>query len=276
MLRMELHEGWTARVVGHADEAPPEVRDREIAAPVPGTVHAALLDAGLIDDPYFGDNETKIQWIKHVGWQYRCTFTPGSGLLDEERVELVCEGLDTIATVELNGVEVGRSQTMHAAYRFDVREALKQGANELVITFESADRYARQWEAKLGTLPFTPQGRENATPFNFVRKMACNFGWDWGPDLATAGIWKPIRLEAPRHGFTTPRPRASHSRSRSTANPAASSARFTPRLPTTPAGRSATPTSSRPTPATRWASRSCSRTRICGGRTGTGSSRCTR
>ena len=97
-----------------------------------------------------------------------------------------------MATIELNGVLVGQTQNMHRSYRFAVESLLRPGDNELVVTFRSAQAYAEEVRDRLGDLP----GPNSATPepFNFIRKMACNFGWDWGPILVTAGIWQPIRL----------------------------------------------------------------------------------
>ncbi|NJP99006.1 glycoside hydrolase family 2 protein [Streptomyces sp. PLAI1-29] len=79
---------------------------------------------------------------------------------------------------------------MHRSYRFDARAALRGGANRLTVSFRSALEYAEEMERRLGARPHV-----NAHPFNMIRKMACSFGWDWGPDLQTAGIWQPVRLE---------------------------------------------------------------------------------
>ena len=40
-----------------------------------------------------------------------------------------------------------------------------------------------------------PRPHVNAHPYNAIRTMACAFGWDWGPDAVTAGIWRPIGLD---------------------------------------------------------------------------------
>jgi beta-mannosidase len=177
-----LHEGWTLAATGPVDVS-------VVPATVPGCVHTDLLAAGLIPDPYLDDNERALTWIGRTGWEYATTFrwTPGA---PGDRVDLVCAGLDTVATVELNGVELGRTANMHRSYRFDARPALRAGDNELVVRFESAYAYAERWRDTLGARP-----NAYAEPFNFIRKMACNFGWDWGPTLVTAGIWQPIGLQ---------------------------------------------------------------------------------
>jgi beta-mannosidase len=152
------------------------------------------MSAGLIPDPYLGDNEKALQWIGEVDWQYACTFTADAEALEHDRADLVFDGLDTVAAIELNGKRVGQSQNMHHAHRFDAKNALQKGRNQLTVTFRSAVRYARRMMAELGELPHVRY--EYDLPYNFIRKNACNFGWDWGPTLVTCGIWQGARVEA--------------------------------------------------------------------------------
>ncbi len=185
MTRVLLHDGWALRATGGPIPADlPQV----IPASVPGTVHTDLLAAGLIPDPYIDLNESAVAWIGESDFAYdtRFSFTPEG----HERVDLVAEGLDTVATVRLNSVELGRTKNQHRSYRFDVRESVREGDNELTIEFASALRFAREAEARLGARPYS----HHSGPYNAIRKMACNFGWDWGPVLVTAGVWKPIYL----------------------------------------------------------------------------------
>jgi len=187
---LTLSSGWTLELVRAGDGSPTELVGRTLPASVPGCVHTDLLAQGVIPDPLVERNEDLVQWIGEGDWRYRCRFTASPELLAHERVELYCEGLDTVATVEVNGRSVGRAQNMHRPHRFDVAAALRPGDNEVSVTFTSALAYARSQAERLGERP-----RAYPLPFNFIRKMACNFGWDWGPTLVTAGIWKPIRLE---------------------------------------------------------------------------------
>ena len=168
-----LHDGWTLH--------PGEVHD--VPATVPGCVHTDLLAAGLIDDPYIDDNEAMQDWIGRTDWTYRTTFSwlPK----DHARTDLVCDGLDTITTIVVNGSTVGHTANMHRRYRFDVTDLLVAGGNTLEITFTSPYEFAEQLRAKMG-----PRPGAYDEPYQFIRKMACNFGWDWGPDTATAGIWR--------------------------------------------------------------------------------------
>ncbi|MEV4197899.1 glycoside hydrolase family 2 protein [Micromonospora globbae] len=182
-----LHEGWTLRAVP-GPQVPSAIAGRAVPATVPGCVHTDLLAAGLIPDPYLDDNERSLTWIGRTDWIYTTTFDHLPE--DDDRVDLVCAGLDTIATVSLNGVEVGRTENMHRSYRFDVGALLRAGANTLTVRFDSVYRYAEAHRDRLGNRP-----NAYPEPFNFVRKTACNFGWDWGPTLVTAGIWQAIGLQ---------------------------------------------------------------------------------
>ncbi|WP_233712090.1 glycoside hydrolase family 2 protein [Kribbella turkmenica] len=160
-----------------------------VAATVPGEVHTDLLAAGEIPDPFDGDNESALAWIGRTSWSYRTTFDWSA---DGNSVqELVAEGLDTVATVTLNGQELGRTRNQHRSYRFDVTGLLVAEGNELVVDFTGPVTAAEEVQAGFGSWPHT-----NLHPYNALRKMASNFGWDWGPDVATAGIWRPIRIES--------------------------------------------------------------------------------
>lgn len=182
-----LHHGWTVRAL--AGPVPPAVAGRELAAEVPGCATTDLLAAGLVPDPYLDRNEEQFSWIGDTSWLYATRFEaapPAAG----ERVDLVFDGLDTVATVELNGAVLGRTANMHRSYRFDVSPHLHEGGNDLRVTFAAPVPAAREFSAVLGERPAS-----GPVPFNAIRKMACNFGWDWGPALPTSGIWRPVRLE---------------------------------------------------------------------------------
>ncbi len=160
-----------------------------IPATVPGCVHTDLLAAGRIPDPYLDTNEAELGWIGRTAWQYTTTIETGPPA-DGERADLVFEGLDTVCTVSLNGTELGSPRNMHRTHRFDVTDLLVAGSNELVVAFEAQLDAAERLSEEIGPRPYT-----NFHPFNAIRKMACNFGWDWGPDLVTAGIWRPAYLQ---------------------------------------------------------------------------------
>jgi beta-mannosidase len=160
-------------------------------ATVPGCVHTDLRRARAIPDPFRGTNEAGLQWIDEREWEYAADFRIGGDMLGEEVVDLVADGLDTLATVRLNGSLVARTENMFIGYRWDVRRLLRKGRNTLSIRFASATRYIRTH--RLGHTPRDindPVGR-----CTVIRKEQCQFGWDWGPRYVTAGIWQDIRLE---------------------------------------------------------------------------------
>ena len=162
-----------------------------LPATVPGCVHTDLRRAGAIPDHLRGTNEAGLQWIDERAWEYSAEFEAGAALLGEEVVELVADGLDTVATVRLNGTEVARTENMFIGYRWDVKPLLREGPNRLSIRFDSAMRYIRT--ERTGHRP-----REINDPVGgctIIRKEQCQFGWDWGPRYVTAGIWRDIRLE---------------------------------------------------------------------------------
>ncbi len=163
-----------------------------LPATVPGCVHTDLLNAGKIPDPFWGVNETGLQWIEERDWEYKTTFTASAALLAEEVVELIADGLDTVATVTLNGQEIARTENMFISFRWDVKSLLRAGKNELTIRFGSAMAYIRSHRTEHAP-------REINDPVGGctrIRKQQCQFGWDWGPRFVTAGIWRDIRLEA--------------------------------------------------------------------------------
>ncbi|HEY5516309.1 MAG TPA: glycoside hydrolase family 2 protein [Pengzhenrongella sp.] len=187
MNRQELNSGWT--LTGTSGPIPASIAGVTIPAEVPGSVHTDLLAAGLIPDPYLDRVEEDLVWAHRANWRYALEVAAVPADPDE-RVDLVFDGLDTVTTITLNGSVLGGTANMHRGYRFDVRPMLTAGANQLTVDFRSALEHAEEVERELGKRSHT-----NTHPFNMVRKMACSFGWDWGPDLQTAGIWKPVRLE---------------------------------------------------------------------------------
>jgi len=185
---LALHHGWTLAAADPRDRVPAHLRERVVPATVPGCVHTDLLAAGLIPDPLLGNREPELAWIGESDWRYTTTFALDAG--DDERVDLVCAGLDTIAELELNGEPVGNTANMHRSYRFDVTRFLFDGTNELRVTFRSALDHAERRSTELGRRPGA-----YPLPYNMIRKNASNFGWDWGPTFITAGIWLQIWIE---------------------------------------------------------------------------------
>ena len=184
MKQLDLTGSWTLRRVG---------QKKTIPATVPGCVHTDLLAAGEIENPFHRDNEERVQWVGETDWIYERSFdweeTPA-----ELQVLLRCEGLDTLATVYVNDMEVGRADNMYRTWEFDVRHVVCPGRNRIAIRFDSAINHITEKNAGRKvpgwSAPHEPRGRA------WIRKEPCNFGWDWGPVLVTAGIWRQIGIVA--------------------------------------------------------------------------------
>jgi beta-mannosidase len=160
-----------------------------IPATVPGCIHTDLLAAGKIPDPFYRDQEKDVQWVGATDWLYRRTFQVDDSLLARQQVLLRCEGLDTLATIKINGQEVGRTDNMFRTWEFDVKPRLKTGENQIEILIHSAVSFTKNLEDKR-------QENKGVTGRAWLRKQPCQFGWDWAPTLITSGIWKNISLEA--------------------------------------------------------------------------------
>lgn len=166
-----------------------------VAALVPGCVHLDLLRNGQLDDPFYRDNEARQFWIGESDWTYTRSFTVPAGLLRAERVLLRCHGLDTLATITINGTQVGQTDNMYRTWEFDVKALLQPGDNQISVHFAAPMPYLRAMDAEKGVLPWW-SGNERLHGGGWLRKEPCNFGWDWGPKLVTSGIWRSIELIA--------------------------------------------------------------------------------
>ncbi len=166
------------------------VKEEWIDAEVPGTVFSDLLNAGLTVDPFYRDNEDKIQELFLEDYEYIREFEVLSSHIENDEVLLCCEGLDTLADVYLNKQLIANTDNMHRTYKFDIRENLIVGINEIHIVFHSPKKYI-QSKAELSRIPSVLGN----TGVDQIRKAQCAFGWDWGLSLPDSGIWKNIFIE---------------------------------------------------------------------------------
>ena len=168
------------------------------AATVPGCVHTDLLAAGVIEDPFYGRNEKSLQWIGEKDWEYRRIFR----IEDKERlvsnVYMVLEGVDTYAEISINGLPVGTADNMFRTWRFDVRDALKEGENEILIRFESVFRHdmPKYLDAPYRLMAWPNNDQSDIWLSLYARKAGYHYGWDWGPRLITCGLHKAAYIEA--------------------------------------------------------------------------------
>ncbi len=183
MMTQMLHTSWTCTWVEGPEDTPAGVREA-FPAVVPGQVHTDLMRAGLLEDPDVGLGELHQGWIGASTWRYATELTVPDGTS-----ELVFDGLDTIAEVRLSGVLLGATEDQHLRYRFDVSASAGRTV-PLEVTFLPVLPVAEAAATEIGPLP-----RPYEFPYPYVRKSACNFGWDWGPSYVTAGIWRDVRLQ---------------------------------------------------------------------------------
>lgn len=190
--RRLLHSGWRLREIPERD-ASPSTALPELPAEVPGYIHLDLMRAGVIADVSYRMMERSAGWVDEVDWQYETSFT-----VDEPPAyaTLICHGLDTIAVVTLNGEPLGHADNMFVPHAFPVGRRLRAGMNTLTVTLRSALKVGRQRREAWGR-----SGNDALEPDwfmwgarSFVRKAQYMYGWDWGPEPVSGGIWKPVEL----------------------------------------------------------------------------------
>jgi beta-mannosidase len=190
-----LHDGWelsAARWLTPTRKMGYSVLEW-LPATVPGHVHTDLVRHGVISDPFEGMAELGCQWVDEEDFVYRTSFEFKQDANLPARI-LRFEGLDTVARVSLNGELVAEHDDMFVPLEVDVSKRLRDGKNELEVALASATRVGRERRARY----FASEGlASDLLRFEeraFVRKAQYMFGWDWGPRLASAGIWQPVAL----------------------------------------------------------------------------------
>ncbi|EFX05384.1 beta-mannosidase precursor [Grosmannia clavigera kw1407] len=185
-----IDSGWSFKAVGEDDSHRLPVNQ------FPTNIHLDLLAHKKIPNPSVGKNELLVQWVGERQWVYRTTFlTPHTTDNPTEKTVLAFDGLDTFATVVLNGKTILESDNMFLPHRVDVTAEITSagGSNELTITFDNAS--LRGWK-RIDEHPHHKWGCWNGDNSRLaVRKAQYHWGWDWGPTLLTCGPWRPIYLE---------------------------------------------------------------------------------
>ncbi|MDT8382716.1 MAG: glycoside hydrolase family 2 protein [Brevefilum sp.] len=178
MEKIHLGQGqWRLRAAGTEDWIPVEV---------PGEVHLALLHAGKIPDPFVGENELEVQWVAQTDWAFEGIISLPQALLNQEKIWLHFDGLDTLAEIWLNGSLLGETQNAFRSYEWEVKDLITGEHNQLRILFHSPVKYVEERQKKAPLL--SPDQSIAGGPY--LRKAPCQWGWDWGPKLPPIGIWK--------------------------------------------------------------------------------------
>ncbi|WP_294392250.1 glycoside hydrolase family 2 protein [uncultured Sphingomonas sp.] len=199
-----LDDGWQARIAP-TDAATIAAHRREgrwFTAHVPGSVQQDLIAAHRIPDPFKGLNEAAVQWVGRADWQYRRTLRVTPAMLARDHLDLVFDGLDTFATVSINGHDVLKADNAHRRWRVAAKPLLRAGDNIVTITFAAPIRALQpmvlaeahslpgEYDSAFGDEP----KRRQTSPY--IRKPKYHYGWDWGPRILNVGPWRPIRLDA--------------------------------------------------------------------------------
>ncbi|XP_060074948.1 beta-mannosidase-like [Ylistrum balloti] len=194
VVTVDLNGNWTVR---------DENRGISVTGKVPGNMYTALMESNMIHDPYYRKNDEEYRWISRDDWSYSRTFQVTSEMLGQNTLELVCDGLDTVAVIFINGHVIGQSDNMFVRYIFNIKQAAVVGTNTIKISFKSAVKYAAQ-QAANGEYVVPPEcpvpSYHGDCHANMIRKMQSSFSWDWGPSFPTQGIWKSIYVRSYNHG----------------------------------------------------------------------------
>nr|WP_269141256.1 glycoside hydrolase family 2 protein [Sphingomonas sp. IC-56] len=200
---LSLDGAWEVRI--DPTDAAAKTRPAEaswFAARVPGSVQQDLIALGRAPDPFKGINQAPIQWAGLTAWQFRKVIDVTPAMLKRDHLDLVFDGLDTFATVSLNGTRLLTADNAHRRWRVDAKSALKVGRNELIVSFASPIRTLQprvlaeanplpgEYESEFGD---EPKGKQTSP---YIRKPKYHWSWDWGPRLVNIGLWRPVKLEA--------------------------------------------------------------------------------
>ncbi len=166
----------------------------QIPATVPGSVYLDLLQSDIIPDPFYGDNEYLVREYMNYDYTYERTFYIDHELLRENKNFLVFQGIDTLGEIYLNEQLIATTDNMHRTYRFPVDKELKPGENKIKVVLKSCLQYIKEKES---ACPYKLQQASDAVSgYIHLRKGSSMFGWDWGPQLPDAGIWRDVFIES--------------------------------------------------------------------------------
>ncbi len=190
--RINLHENWKLCLPAQKAELGASA-GKEIPARIPGCVHLDLTRAGLIEDPFRSDKERAVRWVDETAWTYTCRFRTGSEFEAESGVrrQLVFEGLDTFAEIVLDGNRLGATENMFHPHRFDLPDGFGAGEHTLDVHFDSPLSSVDEIVQRRGPAPDSFGWHRG-----WARKAGYSYGWDWGPELPGAGIFRPVYLQA--------------------------------------------------------------------------------
>lgn len=168
---------------------------KQVPCPVPGDNYSALQDAGLVPDPYWRDNEAKVQWVAERDWVFSRAFDVPAALLRHRAVFLSFDSIDTVAEIFVNGRRAGSADNQFRRWRFEVKRLLREGANEIEVRIKSPRRAALAAHRALAPELDSNQTNGSSVPaIHSLRKCQCSGGWDWGVSLPASGLYGKVEL----------------------------------------------------------------------------------
>lgn len=188
MRRVDLSDTWKLTILGKNVYQIPE---EPMPAKVPGSVYGTLLELGKMPNPHYRDNELTALKLMENEFVYETSFAVTEEMLAYDAVLLSFEGIDTLADIYLNDKWLGSANNMHRSYEFDIRQDAVVGDNGLKVVLHSPTKYIKEENEKI----YTGGVRDAMEGYPHLRKAHCMFGWDWGPRLPDAGIYRPVSLK---------------------------------------------------------------------------------
>lgn len=188
MKKIDLCGKWRLMIFG---ENVYHIPEEWMEAEVPGSVYGTLLKLGKMPDPYYRDNELDATKLMENDFVYETDMEITQEMLACDGVILRFEGIDTLGEVYLNDTLLGHVENMHRVWEYDIRQLAKVGANTIRVLLHSPIKYIKEENEKV----FTGGSNEAMSGYPHLRKAHCMYGWDWGPRLPDAGIFRRVSLQ---------------------------------------------------------------------------------
>ena len=187
MKETKLNQNWQMKIYG---DNVYHITNDWIDVEIPGSVYSNLLKKGLMPDPYYRMNELDALQLMEQDFCFRTTFVLTKEQLQADCLLLRFEGIDTLSDIYLNDTHLGHCDNMHRVWEFDILEEAKEGENQLRVEISSPTEYIAKENEKI----YTGGSLESMEGFPHLRKAHCMFGWDWGPRLPDAGIFRDVSI----------------------------------------------------------------------------------
>ena len=188
MVKIDLNGQWQLKILG---ENVYNIPQEWMPAQVPGSVYSTLLALGKMPDPYYRDNELTALKLMENDFVYETKFQVTDKMQAADALVLVFEGIDTLGDVYLNGELLGHVDNMHRTWEYEISEDVVVGENTLTVKLYSPTKYIKEENEKV----FAGGVNEAMKGYPHLRKAHCMYGWDWGPRLPDAGIFRGVSLK---------------------------------------------------------------------------------